>query len=343
MLVWELKKIAKSKTSLIALILMMMSLLLVSFIKPFDMENKNEYFDEVRDKWVTDTRSGNEIAQDKLDIKVNEIKSIANKNVYGIKDNNERELAKINQQKLEKDKGEKYKDIIFYQVFEDRITSPFLMILIVAIIVSISSNIYIDEKISNVDSIILSSKNKNKVLNSKFLITLFTPVLVYSLYIAISFLATYIQYGSPINGNLEAYRIYSMPMLIRDMTIVQYILSEVGVITLVLICISIFSGLFSFISQNTVQSISSSILFIVIGKLLTLIRFLPNKLSLIIQQSNFIDLLSKNSLISSAYFGKINILSLNIDISLLCIGVIGLIAIIGIILNFYVFKKVLNR
>ena len=343
MLVWELKKIAKSKTSLIALILMMMSLLLVSFIKPFDMENKNEYFDEVRDKWVTDTRSGNEIAQDKLDIKVNEIKSIANKNVYGIKDNNERELAKINQQKLEKDKGEKYKDIIFYQVFEDRITSPFLMIFIVAIIVSLSSNIYTDEKLSNIDSIILSSKNKNKALNSKFLITLFTPVLVYSLYIAVSFLATYIQYGSPINGYLQAYRIYSMPMLIRDMTIVQYILSEVGVIMLVFICISIFSGLFSFISQNTVQSISSSILFIVIGKLLTLIRFLPNKLSLIIQQSNFIDLLSKNSLISSVYFGKINILSLNVDISLLCIGVIGLIAIIGIILNFYVFKKVLNR
>lgn len=343
MLVWELKKIAKSKTSLIALILMMMSLLLVSFIKPFDMENKNEYFDEVRDKWVTDTRSGNEIAQDKLDIKVNEIKSIANKNVYGIKDNNERELAKINQQKLEKDKGEKYKDIIFYQVFEDRITSPFLMIFIVAIIVSLSSNIYTDEKLSNIDSIILSSKNKNKALNSKFLITLFTPVLVYSLYIAVSFLATYIQYGSPINGYLQAYRIYSMPMLIRDMTIVQYILSEVGVIMLVFICISIFSGLFSFISQNTVQSISSSILFTAIGKLLTLIRFLPNKLSLIIQQSNFIDVLSKNSLISSVYFGKINILSLNVDISLLCIGVIGLIAIIGIILNFYVFKKVLNR
>ena len=38
-----------------------------------------------------------------------------------------------------------------------------------------------------------------------------------------------------------------------------------------------------------------------------------------------------------------DILSLNVDISLLCIGVIGLIAIIGIILNFYVFKKVLNR
>lgn len=343
MLLWELKKIAKSKTSLIALILMIISLLLVSFIKPFNMEDKNEYFDEAKEKWITDTRPGNEIAQEKLDIKVNEIKSIANKNVHEIKNNNEKELIKINKEKLEKDNGGKYEDIIFYQVFEDRITSPFLIILIVAVIVSLSSNIYTDEKLSNMDSIILSSKSKNKVLNSKFLITLFIPVLVYSLYIFVAFLATYIQYGSPMNGYLQAYRIYSIPTLIRDMTIEQYILSEVGVITLVLICISIFSGLFSFISQNTIQSISSSILFIAIGKLLTLISFLPNKLSLIIQQSNFIDVLSKHSLINSAYLGKMSILSLNIDISLLCIGVIGLIAIIGTALNFYVFKKVLNN
>lgn len=343
MLLWELKKIAKCKTSLIALILMMISLLLVSFIKPFNMEDKNEYFDEVQEKWITDTRPGNEIAQEKLNIKVNEIKSIANKNVHEIKNNNEKELIKINQQKLEKDNGEVYKDIIFYQVFEDRITSPFLIILIVATIVSLSSNIYTDEKLLNMDAIILSSKSKNKVLNSKFLITLVTPVLVYSLYISVAFLATYIQYGTPINGYLQAYRIYSIPTLIRDMTIEQYILSEVGLITLVLICISIFSGLSSFISQNTIQSISSSILFIAIGKLLTLVRFLPYKLGLIIQQSNFIDVLSKHSLINSAYLGKMNVLSLNIDISLLCIGVIGLIVIIGISLNFYVFKKVLNN
>lgn len=343
MLVWELKKISKNKTSLIALILMIISLVSVSFIKPLDMENKNEYFDETKDKWVIDTRPGNEIAQDKLDTKVNDIKSIANKNVYEVKDNNEKELAKINQQKLDKDSGEKYQDIIFYQVFEDRITSPFLMILIVAIIVSLSSNIYTDEKLSNIDSIILSSRNKSKVLNSKLLITLFTPILVYSLYIFIAFLATYIQYGSPMNGDLQSYRISSIPTLIRDITIVQYILSEVGLITLALVCISVFSGLFSFVSQNTIQSISSAILFIALGKLLTLIRFLPNKLSLIIQQSNFIDILSKNSPISSAYFGRLNILSLNIDISLLCVGIIGLILIIGIILNFYVFKKVLNN
>ncbi|WP_042277770.1 ABC transporter permease [[Clostridium] dakarense] len=340
MLGWELKKIIKNKTSIIALILMGLLFIQIGFFKPM-LETENEYFDESKNEYIIDKRPEDVIAQEKLDNKVNEIKSIANKNTHGLK--NEKQISKMSKEKLDKDSGEKYKDVRFYQVFENRATFPLATLLIVAIIVTLSSNLYTDERLSNVDSIILSSKNKYKALNSKLLISLIIPIVVYAIYIIAVFITTYTQYGVPINGSLQAYRISSIASLVREMSITQYIASEIGVISLVLIVISIFSALFSFITKNSIQSISCSILFIAMGKILVFLEFLPYELMMIIHQCSFIDILSKNSFISTAYMGEIKLFSMNFDLVMTCLSILVLIIVSGVLLNVYVFKKVLNR
>lgn len=141
MLRWELKKIVKNKTSIIALILMGLLFIQIGFVKPM-LETENEYFDESKNEYIVDKRPGDVIAQEKLDNKVNEIKSIANKNTHGLKDENEKQISKMSKEKLSKDNGEKYKDVTFYQVFENRATFPLATLLIVAIIVTLSSNLY---------------------------------------------------------------------------------------------------------------------------------------------------------------------------------------------------------
>lgn len=68
MLNWEIKKILKDKSSIVALILMIVSLLIISIFKPL-LETQNEYFDDSKNKTVIDTRSKDEIANEKLAIK----------------------------------------------------------------------------------------------------------------------------------------------------------------------------------------------------------------------------------------------------------------------------------
>lgn len=111
-----IKKIVKNKTSIISLILMGLLFIQLGFVKPM-LETENEYFDESKNEYIIDKRPGDVIAQEKLDNKVKEIKSIANKNTHGLKDENEKQISKISKEKLNEDNGEKYKDVTFYQVF----------------------------------------------------------------------------------------------------------------------------------------------------------------------------------------------------------------------------------
>lgn len=205
MISWELKKIIKSKNSIVALILFLILFMQISFIKPM-LEIENEYFDNIKNKYVVDQRAGNEIAQDKLNNKVQELQAIAGSDSSENK-NDDIKLATMAKEKLKSDNRANYIDVSFYQVFESRVIFPFAAILIIAIIVTLSSNIYTDEKLSNVAPIIMSSKQKNKVLYSKLITMIIIPLAVYALYILAVFFITYIQYGAPVNGHLQGYRI----------------------------------------------------------------------------------------------------------------------------------------
>ncbi|RDY26466.1 hypothetical protein CHL78_013325 [Romboutsia weinsteinii] len=341
MISWELKKIIKSKNSIVALILFLILFMQISFVKPM-LETENEYFDNVKNKYIVDQRAKNEIAQDKLNNKVQELQAIAGSDSSENK-NDDIKLATMAKEKLKSDNGANYIDVSFYQVFESRVTFPFAAILIIAIIVTLSSNIYTDEKLSNVAPIIMSSKQKNKVLYSKLITMIIIPLAVYVLYILTAFFITYIQYGAPVNGHLQGYRISMLSILLRKVSIVQLIGSEIGLLALMFMVVSVFSGLFSFITNNSIQSVSSSVIFISLGKIISIVKLLPNEIRAIAQQCDFIAILFKQSFIPSGYIGDINILSINLDLSILCTVLITMLLILGIGFNVYTFKRILNK
>lgn len=336
MLNWEIKKILKDKSSILALILMIVSLLIISFIKPL-LETQNEYFDESKNKTVIDNRSKEEISNEKLAIKKEMVKSTIDS------PDSDKTLKSISKEKLNLDNGNKYKNVDFYKVFTERIDFSVSIIIMLIIIVMIISNIYTDEVVANVSPIILSSKQKNKALYSKVIIAILLPIVVYSVYIGATWIITYIQYGAPLNGNLQAYRIIDAAMLAKSMTINQYALAKIITTTLILLGASIVSLLVSFLSDNSVKSISLSAGFIAAGKVLTQFSFLPKEILSLIGKGNYIDVITGTSKISGFYNGQINILSKTFDMSNSIIIIYALIAIIGLLGCIYTIKKVLTK
>ncbi|EQE83479.1 UNVERIFIED_CONTAM: hypothetical protein C3P01_01500 [Clostridioides difficile] len=336
MLNWEIKKILKDKSSILALILMIVSLLIVGFIKPL-LETQNEYFDESKNKYVIDNRSKEEIANEKLAIKKEMVKSTIDS------PDSDKKLKSISKEKLNLDNGNKYENVDFYKVFTQRIDFPVSVIIMMIIIVMIMSNLYTDEVVANVSPIILSSKQRNKALYSKVIIAILLPIVVYSVYIGATWIITYMQYGAPLNGDLQAYRIIDMAMAAKSMTINQYVLSKVITTTLILLGVSTVSLLVSFLSDNSIKSISISAGFIAVGKVLTQFSFLPKEILSLLNKGNYIDVITGTSKISGFYNEQINILSKTVDMSNLIIIIYALIAIIGLLGCIYTIKKVLTK
>lgn len=336
MLNWEIKKLLKDKSSIVALILMIASLLIISFFKPL-LETQNEYWDESKNEYVIDNRSEDEIANEKLMIKKEMIKSIIDD------PDSDETLKSISKEKLDLDNGDNYENVDFYKVFTERIDFPVSIIIMIIIIVMLISNLYTDEVVANVSPIILSSKQKNKALYSKLMVAIFLPILVYSVYIGATWLITYIQYGKPLNGDLQAYRIIDMAMLAKSMTINQYAVAKIITMTLILLGVSIVSLLVSFLSDNSVKSMSITAGFIGAGKVLTKFSFLPKEILSLLARGNYIDVIAGNSKISGFYNGEMNILSKTVEMSNLIISIYGLIVVIGLLGCMYTIKKVLTK
>ncbi len=153
MLNWEIKKILKDKSSIIAFILIIISLLIISFTKPM-LETQNEYWDESKNEYVIDNRIEDEIANEKLAIKKEMVKSAI--------EDSDKTLKFISKEKLNLDNGNKYENVDFYKVFTERIDFSVSIIIMMIIIVMLISNLYTDEVVANVSPIILSSKQKIK-------------------------------------------------------------------------------------------------------------------------------------------------------------------------------------
>ncbi|MGL5750196.1 MAG: hypothetical protein ACRCXT_06690 [Paraclostridium sp.] len=336
MITWEIKKILKDKSSIIAFGLMIVLFLQISFIKPM-LETQNEYFDEAKNEYVIDDRSKEEIANEKLDLKINMINSAINS------PDSDKSLADISKEKIQLDNGKEYKDVDFYKVFTERLDFSLSIIIMMIIIIMLVSNIYTDEVVYNVSPMILSSNKKNKVLYSKLIIAIILPLLIYGIYVGGTASITYMQYGKSLNGNLQAYRIIDIAILAKAITINQYAISKIITTSLMLTGISVISLLISFLSNNSVKSISLSVAFIAIGKILTLFKFLPELLLLVLSTGNYIDITMGMSKISGFYSGHVEILSQSVDVSNLIISIYGLIVIAGILGCFYTIKKVLTK
>ncbi len=207
-------------------------------------------------------------------------------------------------------------------------------------IMLIVSNIYINEKISSVDNLILSSKNKFKCLYSKMFLAILIPVIFYSVYLGLEFLISIIQYGKPVNGNLQAFRIIDNFVLLKgDPTIVNYVSSKIFVMYLVLISISLVIFLFSSTLSNSLAVISGGAIFIVLGKVCMLLKFLPKKLLMILDKVNYIDMLSYFDINIGMNWGNISIMGNNFDLISFSIGIVASIIILSTLLITINFKN----
>jgi len=337
MINWELKKIFKCRTGLIVLVLFVFLSGIMVFLNP-TLETENSYRND-KYELIVDTRPGNEIAQEKFDEK---IKQIANTNAN---DDFMNKIGEISRDNLKFMKYKEYKEVNFYKVINYKASHPFMSVIMVIILVLIFSNIYVDEKISGVDSIILSSENKLKVLYSKLGLAIIVPLIMYGGYLIIEFLVTLVKYGAPVNGGLEAFRIIDNGFILLNgtYTINEYLVLKIITMLLIFISISVFSSFFSFISNNSLASISGILIFIGVGKVLTLIKFLPSLLLNILSVGNYVDLIFYSDRFVGMYAGNVNILGISLELINLCNGILIATLLTGVILCIVTFKKVLTR
>ena len=340
MILWEFKKILKSKTGLIVLALLIFLSGIMFLLKP-TLETENSYRND-KYELVVDDRAGNEIAKEKFNEKINQMEQMAN--TY-VNDESIKKIIEISRDNLRFMKYRKYKDISFFKVFNHRVDHPFMSVVMVIILVLIFSNIYTDEKISSVDSIILSSKNKFKVLYSKLALAIILPILIYGIYLMIAFIVTVVQYGMPVNGELEAFRIIDNGAILLNgtYTINNYLILKISTMVSIFVSISVFSSFFSFISTNSLASISGTLIFLVLGKSCTLIKFLPEELLSILRGVNYVDLIFYTDRFIGIYAGQINVLGNNLDLISLCNGILIFMLFIGLGLCIFTFKKILTR
>lgn len=340
MILWEFKKILKSKTGLIVLALLIFLSGIMFFLKP-TLETENSYRND-KYELVVDDRPGNEIAKEKFNEKINQMEQMAN--TY-VNDKSINKIIEVSRDNLRFMKYREYKDISFLKVFDHRLDHPFMSVVMVIILVLIFSNIYTDEKISSVDNIILSSKNKFKVLYSKLALSIMLPIIIYGIYLGIVFLATVAQYGMPINGELEAFRIIDNGSILLNSTytINKYLILKISTMASIFVSISIFSSFFSLISTNSLASISGTLIFLVFGKACTLIKFLPDELLIILSKVNYVDLIFYPDSFVGMYGGGINILGNSIDVINLCSSILILMLFTGLALCVFTFKKILTR
>ncbi|MDU6265242.1 MAG: hypothetical protein E6600_12155 [Anaerocolumna aminovalerica] len=331
MIQWEINKIFKSKYGIFTLTLFFILSISMGFIKP-QLEGVNEYGEH-----------GNGLisVEDQFNMKVKLLREVSENEG---KDDISNELKEISNKKLGAIKFNDYKDIIFWKVFHHRAFHPFMTFVMLIIIVIIFSNIYTDEIISTVDKLILTSKNKYKVLYSKLALSIAAPVILYTAYLIIQFIITYIQFGKPVNGSLQVLRILDNPLLIKDAyTIYEFIFLKSGIMLIILITLGVFASLFSFLTTNSIQSTSAFFIFIFIGKVATLIKWLPKEALVIFSKVNFIDLIFYFNEFAGMYSGRFRIFDISLDITSLCLGIMIAVFFIGIFSCKSIFSKYLTR
>ncbi|WP_313133281.1 hypothetical protein [Anaerocolumna sp.] len=331
MIQWELKKIFKSKNGIFTFILFFILSISMIFIKP-NLEGVNDY---------RENSKGITTVEEQFNMNVELLREVSESEA---KDDISKEFKEISNKKLSAIKFNKYKDIRFWKAFHHRAFHPFMIFIMLIIIVIIFSNIYTDEMISTVDKLILTSRNKYKVLYSKLALSIVIPVILYTVYLIIQFIITCIQFGKPINGGLQVLRILDNPLLIKDAyTIYEFILLKTGIMLLLLITLGVFGCLFSFLTTNSIQSTSAFFIFIFSGKVMTLIRWLPNEALMIFSKVNYIDLIFNFNEFAGMYSGRFRMFNISLDITNLCLGIMIAVLFIGILSCRSIFRKYLTR
>ncbi|ELC8442612.1 hypothetical protein QYB59_001639 [Clostridium perfringens] len=321
MLKWEFKKIYKDRSFLAILAILIFNVVAMTFLNPqinYEEEKKSHYMN-------VKSLSGISILKD---------------NDY--LDKYTKDLSQMAYDKLQKDSGEEYKDIEFYKMFYFRISNALVNISMCIVILIIFSRIYVEERESKVDNILLSSKKRYNALYSKLGLSLIISTFIYVTYIVVIGIITAMQYGFSNMGYLQAYRIVDNSLLLKgSFTINQYLALTVVTILGLYIILALFTSMCSFLSKNSVSSIAGATVVLILFKVLSELKFLPEGILNILKNINFIDVFRSPQMFIGTYKGSIILLSNNLDIFNLCYLILFLLIILGIMINIYIFKKVL--
>lgn len=336
---WELKKIFKSKTGIIVAAIFILLCGAMAFMKP-EMETEKSHRN-LQYELIKDTRETEVIAQEKLDFKIEAIMKMANN--YQ-KDDFSKAIKEISTKKLKSMEDAKYEDVSFWKVYDYRATNTFMTFCMVVILIIVCCNTYTDEIVSTVENLILTSKNKNRTLYSKLGLGILIPTVLYGFYLGIQFIVTSIQYGIPINGELQAIRIIDNPILVRDAyTIIQFIILKVGIMILILATLGVIACLCSFITTSSIAATSGFLMFIITPKLLTLVKVIPGNVRMVLNNVNFVNLLFYFNQFAGIYYGNVKFFGMSFDLINFCLGILAVTIVAGITLSIVSFKKVLVR
>ncbi|MBH7130026.1 hypothetical protein GHU55_09495, partial [Clostridioides difficile] len=305
------------------------------FITPV-LETESYYIDKEKGR-IEDTRSGIDIGNEKFQNKINVLKQFSNQTDTG---EFSKKIELMSKKKLDNLSVNEYKDISFWKVFNYRVTNSLINVGMLIIISIIISNIYVDEVVTSVKDIILSSKEKKKALNSKIFVALLVPLVIYSVYLMGIFIITCMQQGVPVNGDLESFRIVDNVVALKtNLSITKYVILNIGIELLMFEGWAMIAIFGSFISKSSISSISFFIFIISITKIMSVIHILPKKLLSVVSNVNYYDLIFGFNKIIGNYLGDIMIFKVNIDIVNIAIGLLMAILIGAMSLCFLVIKS----
>lgn len=321
MLKWELKKIYKDKSFIAILAILTFNVIVMSLL------NLQSNYEEDRKSHYMNVKSLSGISTLKEEDELGEYV---------------KELSQMAYDKLKKDNGEEYKNMEFYKIFYFRISNVLVNLSMCIIILIIFSRIYVEESVSKVDSILLSSKKKFNALYSKLGLALIIPSLIYTLYIAVIGIITIIQYGFPDMGYLQSYRIVESPLLLKgSLSINQYLILTILIILGLYIILALFTSMCSFLSKTSVASIVGATVVLILFKVLSEVRFLPDGVLKVLKNINFIDIFKNPQEFIDIYKGSIILVNIPFDMLNLCYLILSMLIILGIFLNIYILKKLI--
>ncbi|HBF5697054.1 TPA: hypothetical protein KRH08_001236 [Clostridioides difficile] len=319
----------------ISLGILVLILMISIFITPV-LETESYYIDKEKGR-IEDTRSGIDVGNEKFQNKINVLKQFSNQTDTG---EFSKKIELMSKKKLDNLSVNEYKDISFWKVFNYRVTNSLINVGMLIIISIIISNIYVDEVVTSVKDIILSSKEKKKALKSKIFVALLVPLVIYSVYLMGIFIITCMQQGVPVNGDLESFRIVDNVVALKtNLSITKYVILNIGIELLMFEGWAMIAIFGSFISKSSISSISFFIFIISITKIMSVIHILPKKLLSVVSNVNYYDLIFGFNKIIGNYLGDIMIFKVNIDIVNIAIGLLMAILIGAMSLCFLVIKS----
>lgn len=187
--------------------------------------------------------------------------------------------------------------------------APSIMILWEVIILVLLSDIYTKERGDKMTGSILSSKGKYKALRSKIWMGFIIPVCAAAINILMFLFISFIQRGSKCGDVISEGVGFKMMFVV-----LIFLLTGIGAV------------FFSFISKDVLFGTLSMILFMLSGKVIVFVKWIPDEIRGLLSIGNMPDMITKGWACIGKDIGKMEMLGTQWDIRLLiAVGYIGFI------------------